>query len=107
MLFGEYFISLMTSIVEVRVTAYQYLPCVALLPIIAFSSFLLDGIAVGANLFKQMRNSMMMTLLLFFLVWLSLIDYGNIGLWLAFYSFFIFRAIILGYYVFKFYRLGL
>lgn len=105
--FGEYLINLMTGITEVRVTAYQYLPYVALLPIIAVSSFLLDGIAVGANLFKQMRNSMMMTLLLFFLVWLSLINYGNIGLWLAFYSFFIFRAIILGYYVFKFYRLGL
>lgn len=103
-IFGEYLINLITNLDTVRMTAYQYLPYVAFLPIIAFSSFLFDGIAIGANLFKEMRNSMIITLILFFLVWLSLNDYGNVGLWISFYSFFIFRAIFLGCYILRFYK---
>ncbi len=102
--FGEALINLITNITTVRITAYQYLPYVALLPIISVASFLFDGIAIGANLFKEMRNSMIITVILFFLVWLSLSNYGNVGLWVSFYSFFIFRAIFLGYYTLRFYK---
>lgn len=103
-IFGEGLIDLMTNLATVRAVSYQYMPYVALLPIIAVASFLLDGIAIGANLFKQMRNGMIISVLLFFIVWWGLKLYGNLGLWISFYSFFIFRAIFLGYYILKFYR---
>jgi len=102
--FGNLIINLITNIDTVRATAYQYLPYAALLPIITVTSFLFDGVAIGAHLFKEMRNSMIITFVLCFLVWLSLSDYGNVGLWLSFYSFFIFRAIFLGYYILRFYN---
>ncbi len=99
---GRYFIQGMTSIEAVRMTATQYLPYASLLPIIAFPSFLFDGVAIGANLFKQMRNSMLASLLIFFLVWLLLKNLGNPGLWIAFITFFIARGVFLGYYAFAF-----
>ncbi|MCW5589467.1 MAG: MATE family efflux transporter [Legionellales bacterium] len=102
-IFGNSLINIMTNLTSVQVAAYQYMPYVALLPLIAFPSFLLDGIAIGANLFKEMRNSMIITLILSFIVWLALSKYGNVGLWISFYSFFIFRAIFLGYYIWKLY----
>lgn len=101
-LWGQNIINFMSNIKSIRDHAYHYLPYVTLLPIICFMSFLFDGLAIGANLFKEMRNSMLLTLLLFFLVWISLKDYGNVGLWLTFYSFFIFRAIFLGWYLLKY-----
>lgn len=103
-IFGKYLINLMTNLTLVRHTAYQFLPYAAALPIIAAPSFLFDGVAIGANIFKAMRNSMIATVILFFFVWFSLNKYANTGLWLAFSCFFLFRAIFLGGYIIKFYN---
>lgn len=100
--FGKELIHIMTNLETVRQTSYQYLPYVALLPVTAFASFFLDGVAIGANCFKEMRNSMLLTIILFFIIWFILSPYQNTGLWLSFFSFFILRAIFLGFYVFKF-----
>lgn len=101
--FGQIFIDHMTNIQSVKEMATQYMPFVVLFPLISFLSFLLDGVAIGANLFKEMRNGMIFTTILFFAIWYLLKPYNNLGLWLAFYSFFILRAVFLGYFIRRFY----
>ena len=96
---GETFLQHMTNIASVQHMAQTYLPFIVFLPLISFVSFLLDGAAIGANLFKDMRNGMVLTLILFFGVWYLLTPYHNVGLWLAFYSFFVLRAVFLGYFI--------
>ncbi|TNF68651.1 MAG: MATE family efflux transporter [Gammaproteobacteria bacterium] len=103
LLFGHTFINWMTNIQLVKDMASDYMPFMILFPLVSFVSFLLDGIAIGANLFKEMRNGMILTVILFFGIWYVLKPYGNLGLWLAFYSFFILRALILGYFIRNFY----
>ena len=102
--FGDVLVRLMTNVVVVAQAAVGYTAFVIALPLIAFLSFLFDGVAIGANLFSQMRNSMILTTLLYFIVWYLLKPFGNSGLWMSFYSFFIFRAIFLGYFIFQFYN---
>ncbi|MGH8486209.1 MAG: MATE family efflux transporter, partial [Pseudomonas sp.] len=46
---GHLFINLQTDIASVRDTAYQYLPYLALLPLVAVWSYLLDGLFIGAT----------------------------------------------------------
>ena len=103
LLFGHVFVAYMTDIQSIQKLAMSYMPLVILFPLVCFVSFLLDGVAIGANLFKEMRNGMLLTLALFFVIWYVLKSYQNLGLWLAFYSFFIVRAIFLGYFIRQFY----
>ncbi len=104
LLFGRNILALMTDITTVYYTAGSYIYYVVALPLVAFPSFLLDGVAIGAHLFKEMRNSMILTLIGFFLIWYCLRSLDNSGLWLAFCGFFILRAIFLGFYLKRFYK---
>lgn len=62
------------------------------LPIVGFGSFWVDGLCIGAGASRIMRNGMMLSALLFLLLWQSLTFLGNSGLWLALYGFFMVRA---------------
>lgn len=103
LLFGHIFVGFMTNLQSVQDMAIHYMPFVVLFPLVSFLSFLLDGVAIGANLFKEMRNGMILAVILFFGIWYLLKPYNNLGLWVAFYSFFILRAVFLGFFIRKFY----
>ncbi len=84
-LIGPGLIDLMTDLQEVRHTARQYLPWVVVLPLISVWCFLYDGVFVGATRARQMRNSMVLAVLLVYLpAWYLLRDFDNHGLWAAF-----------------------
>lgn len=93
---GDTFVALMTNDPEVQNLAVQWLPWVALVPVIGVWSFLLDGIFIGATETASMRNSMIISLILFagasivFVPWL-----GNHGIWLSYHVMFIARALTL------------
>ena len=54
---------------------------------------MLDGIFVGATHTAAMRNTMLLSLLLFLgLIWVLLPSAGNHGLWIAFLAFMLARA---------------
>lgn len=90
--FGRIFIDLQTDIANVRVIAYDYLPYLALLPLIAVWSYLLDGLFVGATRAREMRNAMLLAGTAFALLATGLRPWGNHGLWLAFLGFMLVRA---------------
>ncbi|VVN25476.1 DNA damage-inducible protein F [Pseudomonas fluorescens] len=94
---GHLFINLQTDIASVREAAYPYLPYLAVLPLIAVWSYLLDGLFIGATRAREMRNAMLLSLLLAApLAWMAS-AYGNHGLWLAFLGFMALRGVTLGW----------
>lgn len=95
--FGHYFINMQTTIITVREHAYPLIPYLALLPLIAVWSYLLDGLFISATRAKDMRNSMLLAFILSLPVSFILMPFGNDGLWITFLTFMALRSIILGY----------
>ena len=91
---GDLFIALQSDIVAVREAAHAYLPYLAVLPLIAMVSYLLDGLFIGATRAREMRNSMLLALLLALPLGWLLRGLGNHGLWLAFLAFMALRGLI-------------
>jgi multidrug resistance protein, MATE family len=80
-LFGSVLIDIMTASDEVRRAARNYLWLVALAPVLGVFAFAYDGIYIGATWARDMRNLMVLSLLVFFTAWLALRSFGNTGLW--------------------------
>ena len=98
---GHWFIALQTDIAVVRATAFVYLPYLALLPLIAVSSYLLDGLFIGATRAREMRDAMLLALLPSLALGWLLRPLGNHGLWLAFLAFMLLRSLSLGGYAYR------
>ncbi|WP_047301478.1 MATE family efflux transporter [Pseudomonas fluorescens] len=96
LLAGHLFIEMQTDIAEVRQTAFTYLPYLAVLPLIAVWSYLLDGLFIGATRAREMRNGMLLTVLLLLPFAWALQGFGNHGLWLSFLLFMLLRSLTLG-----------
>jgi MATE family multidrug resistance protein len=81
----------------VRAAALEFLPWVAISPIISVWSFQLDGIFIGATRTPEMRNGMLISLACFLVAgWTLMPLYGNHGLWMALMLFMVIRAVTLG-----------
>jgi MATE family multidrug resistance protein len=80
-LFGPALIDLMTASEEVRRGARLYLPFVIVAPLLGVFAFTYDGVYIGATWARDMRNLMVLSLLIFLTVWLALRPFGNAGLW--------------------------
>lgn len=94
---GDRFISLQTNIPAVRTAADAYLPYLALLPLIAVWSYLLDGLFIGATRAREMRNAMLATAVLAApMAWFTE-GLGNHGLWVSFLGFMALRALTLAW----------
>ncbi len=82
--FGSAIINLLTNVPEVIEAATNYLPWVIVLPMLAMSCFLFDGVFVGLTRAKNMRNSMILSAAVgFFGVFWVFIEWQNNALWLA------------------------
>jgi MATE family multidrug resistance protein len=84
LLFGPALIDIMTASVDVRRIARDYLPFVVFAPLLGVFAFAYDGIYIGATWARDMRNLMLLSLLIFLAAWFSLRSFGNAGLWGAF-----------------------
>lgn len=93
---GQSFVRLQTDIAEVRAVAFVYLPYLALLPLLAVWSYLLDGLFIRATRAREMRDAMLVALALAAPLGWALSGLGNHGLWLAFLTFMLLRGICLG-----------
>lgn len=94
-LFGHLFIAMQTDMPDVRQTAQEYLPYLALLPVIAVWSYVLDGLFIGATKAREMRNAMLISVGLTLPLALGLQSYANHGLWIALLVFMAIRAIMM------------
>jgi len=93
---GHSIISVLTNIPPVRQMADQYLIWVIFLPLLAFGSYLFDGVYIGAAQGKIMRNTMIIsTFGVFFPTWYLLQTQGNHALWAAMSTFMLARSLTL------------
>ncbi len=95
-LFGVPIVNLMTDLDEVRQVAYAYLPYAVLMPLAACWSFQLDGVFIGATRGADMRNAMLLVLVLYAPIGVALwAAFDNHGLWISFYIMYALRAFTL------------
>jgi MATE family, multidrug efflux pump len=80
-LLGPALIDIMTASEDIRRGARDYLWFVVLAPMLAVFAFAYDGVFIGATWARDMRNLMVVSLLIFLGAWLLLRPFGNAGLW--------------------------
>ena len=80
-LFGPALIDIMTASPEVQRDARLYLWLVTLAPVLGVFAFAYDGIFIGATWARDMRNLMVLSLVIFLAAWFALRPFGNTGLW--------------------------
>ena len=80
-LLGTSLIDVMTASVDVRRLAREFLPFVVFAPLLGVFAFAFDGIYIGATWARDMRNLMVLSLVIFLGAWLLLRSFGNAGLW--------------------------
>jgi MATE family multidrug resistance protein len=88
-------IGLMTNNEQLIADAANYAIWIGLVPLLAFASFLWDGIYIGATASVQMRNSMLLaTGVVFFPTYFLLQNsLGNHALWIALLGFLLVRGV--------------
>jgi len=97
---GRGIVGLLTGQAALRELTFQFLPWMIASPLISFWSFLFDGVFVGATWAREMRNTMVLSVLGAFLPVFYLgqaAGLGNHGLWFAFLVFMAARALTMGY----------
>ncbi len=98
LVFGRGIVNLLTTLAAVREMTYQYLPWVMVSPLLSVWSFLYDGVFVGGTRAREMRNTMLFSVLVIYLPAFYLLQpLGNHGLWLAFMLFMCARGISMHY----------
>ncbi len=96
---GPYFIPFMTRDPEVIASALTYLPYCALTPLLGFAAWQMDGIFIGTNKTRQMRNAGIASVALYIAAhYLFYPRFGASGIWMAFLTYYIMRALTLGVY---------
>lgn len=97
---GDEIIALFTTIPEVQQVSSEYLWWLILFPLVGFWGLQLNGIFTGATAAKQIRNSMILSFIIFLLAtWLCVPQWNNHGLWFAFILFTLARSLFLGRYL--------
>jgi multidrug resistance protein, MATE family len=93
---GPLLIDLMTANGAVRETARHYLAFAALFPVIGTLAYQMDGIFIGATWSVDMRNTMLLSLAIYFAAWWFLENaFGIAGLWVALLVFLVARGLSL------------
>ena len=96
---GTLIIDGITTLEAVRIAAREALPWMVLAPLISVWGYQLDGIFIGAMLSREMRNAMILSLIIYLVsveIFRPLL--GNHGIWLGFSLFMVARGVTLGYY---------
>ena len=78
---GTSLIDMMTASADVRRLAREFLPFVIFAPLLGVFAFAYDGVYIGATWARDMRNLMLLSLVIFLGAWLLLRSFGNAGLW--------------------------
>ena len=96
---GPHFIGLLTKDADVIASAKTYLPYCALAPVIGFAAWQLDGIFIGTTKTREMRNAGIAAVLIYLGIH-HLIEpvLGEHGIWIAFLSYYVARALTLAVY---------
>ena len=101
----NHFISIMTDLPEIKNLSMSHSYWIVIIPFISSFCFQFDGIFIGASQTKELRNAMIVSVGIYIVCSLFLLDsFDNTGLWLSLCIFFIARAITLFVYMPRIYQ---
>ena len=102
LLLGNKLINILTDIELVRTESYKYIYLVGFLPIVSVWSFQLDGAFSGMLKTKEMRDTMIISAIVYFIVIFSVTNFwGAYGIWIAYLFFALTRGLSLNYHMNK------
>ena len=105
LLFFKDIINAITSIDVLRFISYKHSIWIIIIPPVASFCYQLDGIFIGASQTKEIRNAMIVSVLIFIGISIYLTQYfGNHGLWFSLLLFMILRSLTLQFYFNKILR---
>jgi multidrug resistance protein, MATE family len=93
LLLGGIFIDFLTTNGQVQAYAHGYLAFAALMPLAGVLAFELDGVFIGAIWTRDMRNVMVISLLIYLASFYLLRPFGNGGLWISLTVFYLSRGL--------------
>ena len=94
--FGGAIADNMTTSAAIATATRTYMPWVAVSPLVVATTFLLDGVFVGAARGRDMRDAMVVSFAVYLAAWWTLTSaYGAHGHWAAFTVFFLVRGVTL------------
>ena len=95
----QFIINQLTDLDYIRYLTFNYFIWIVIIPPIASLCYQFDGIFIGASQTKEMRNGMILSVVIFVTSSYFLVNnFGNHGLWLSLLFFMIIRSITLNYY---------
>ena len=101
----NYYIIIMTDLSEIKEISFSYSYWVLIIPFVASFCFQFDGIFIGASQTVELRNAMIISVVIYLVCSFFLIaSFGNSGLWLSLCIFFIARALTLFFYLGRIYK---
>tara|TARA_B100000929_G_scaffold235256_1_gene191832 strand:- start:542 stop:1231 length:690 start_codon:yes stop_codon:yes gene_type:complete len=96
-LFGVPLLNVITDVGAILLSAQKYLIWLYLIFFSACIAFWLDGVFIGAMKTKLLRNVMILSGSVFFILEIFIFEHNNHNLWAAFLVFFTLRSMLLGY----------
>jgi multidrug resistance protein, MATE family len=93
LLVGGIFIDFLTTNLQVRADAHNYLAFAAVIPLAGVLAFELDGVFIGAIWTRDMRNVMIISLGIYLASFYLLRPFGNGGLWVSLTVFYLSRGL--------------
>ncbi len=101
----NYYIIIMTDLSEIKEISFSYSYWVLIIPFVASFCFQFDGIFIGASQTVELRNAMIISVVIYLVCSFFLIaSFGNSGLWLSLCIFLIARALTLFFYLGRIYK---
>ncbi len=101
----NYFIEIMTDLESIKIICISYSLWIVIIPFISSFCYQFDGIFVGASKTKELRNAMIMSVSIYLITAMLLVNFfGNLGLWIALSVFFSLRGLTLFLYLGRIYR---
>tara|TARA_B110000902_G_C13761023_1_gene380608 strand:- start:32 stop:523 length:492 start_codon:yes stop_codon:yes gene_type:complete len=95
----KFIVSLLTDLDYLRYLTFNYFIWIVIIPPIASLCYQLDGIFIGASQTAEMRNGMVISVIIFITSSHYLVNnFGNHGLWLSLTFFMVLRSITLNFY---------
>ena len=95
----RYIINELTDLDYLRFLTFDYIVWIVIIPPVASICYQFDGIFIGASQTTEMRNGMILSVIIFISSSHFLVNnFGNHGLWLSLLFFMIIRSITLNYY---------
>jgi MATE family multidrug resistance protein len=92
---SDIIVNMLTNDYAVVESIHDYVYWAIFIPIFGFMAFVYDGVFIGLTLSRQMLWSMFVSMLVFFVVYLSLFSiWGNNALWFAFALYLVSRGFI-------------